>query len=71
MWNGLNLIEGSLVCGGNSTSWRVDRDLYYGFDWAAFRPGTVSLAPAWYQQGHEVRLFELLRGKTINQCTAA
>ena len=66
MWNCLSLIEGSLVCSGNHTSWRVDRDLYYGFNGAAFRPRTVSLAPAWYQQGHEVRLIKVLHRKTIN-----
>lgn len=53
MWESLKLLEPSVKVIPSATSWRVSPEYYRSkIGWA--KPGNVSMAPAWYQQAHQV-----------------
>jgi len=54
MWNSLKTIEQGIKIQKNSTSWRINDDYYLKASDCRIRPGTVSVAPAWFQQAHVV-----------------
>jgi len=54
MWNSLKIIEQGIKMHKNSTSWRINEDYYLKASDCRIRPGTVSVAPAWFQQAHLV-----------------
>jgi len=57
MWNSLKIIKHGIQMKKGSTSWRINADYYLRESECQIRPGTVSVAPAWFQQAHKVRQF--------------
>lgn len=59
VWENLRLLEQSLKIHPKADSWRINAD-YFEAKPGWLRAGTLSMAPAWYQQAHEVRMFATL-----------
>lgn len=61
MWQGLDTMEDSLVVNERATSWRANDKYYMKPEHCPTHPaGTFGVSPAWYQQGHSVRILLLL-----------
>ena len=54
MWNSLKTIEQGIKMQKNSTSWHINEEYHLKASSCRIRPGTVSVAPAWFQQAHMV-----------------
>jgi len=46
-------------------SWRMNENQFTPQAGCKFRPGTLSMAPAWFQQGMQVRLATIVRKQNI------
>ena len=55
IFKSLQIIERSFSVKKMSSSWR-DGPMLYDSIPGWYKPGTLSLSPAWFQQGHSVRL---------------
>jgi hypothetical protein len=59
MFADLNILEPVLKMNPNqSNSWRTSPE-YYRPVINGLRPGSLNISPAWFEQGHEVRVFSL------------
>jgi hypothetical protein len=56
VWGAAHLIEGKLELQGTSKNWRVGPQFYKKPEDCERPPGTLSLAPAWLLQGHDVSI---------------
>ncbi len=57
IFNSISIIEKSIAMKSKSSSWRDSPTLYQSHpEW--YKPGTLSLSPAWFQQAHSVRSFQ-------------
>ena len=54
MWDDLRYLEDILVIRPASKNWRVSPKHYQEPKPGGLKPGTVSMAPAWFKQGHDV-----------------
>jgi len=54
MWRALKEIEPELKVQYSSAQWRVGPKYYRGSPNYKLKPGTTNLAPAWFEQGHDV-----------------
>lgn len=68
MWNSLEVIERRLKMKHGDGSWRMNEQQFSPQVGCKFRPGTLSMAPAWFQQGMQVRLVMIMRKQTVMSC---
>lgn len=54
IWKSLKILEPALRMTEKTTNWRNHVMHYRPAEHCQLKPGTVSLSPAWFQQGHEV-----------------
>lgn len=61
VWEDLKVLEKSFRINKSGTSWRA-APTFFRAEEGWLKPGSVSMAPAWFQQGHEVESdpFELI-----------
>ena len=54
IWKGLKILETVLKMDNHTKNWRENAKNYRDPNLCQLKPGTVSISPAWFQQGHEV-----------------
>jgi hypothetical protein len=54
MWKMLLELEPELKVNHKSTQWRVGPQHFRGSQDHLVQPGVVNMAPAWFEQGHDV-----------------
>lgn len=65
IWQDLTLLEKSLRINKSCNSWRV-APTFFRVDDGWMKPGSMSMAPAWFQQAHEVDISILVRIRLLN-----
>jgi len=61
MWRALKELEPELKVDQTSTSWRAGPRYYHSTPDHRVKPGVVNMAPAWFEQGHDVCTKKRLR----------
>jgi len=60
IWKSLKIIEPVLRMDNHTRNWRQSSKHFRNPNLCQLKPGTVSMSPAWFQQGHEVHFFPLI-----------
>ena len=60
IWKSLKILEPVLKMDSDTKNWRQNSKNYRNPNLCQLKPGTVSMSPAWFQQGHEVRFPSLI-----------
>lgn len=55
MWQSLFLLEGELAIKQKTVNWRMSAENFREPQINALQPGVLNIAPAWFEQGHDVR----------------
>lgn len=66
IWESLKILEPSLKIQPSSKNWRISPLHYKKRTADMLKPGTVSMSPAWFEQGHDVSLIKMLNTKSTN-----
>lgn len=66
LWDAGRTLQPDLQIAKSSKNWRIGPQFFKDPSLCKRRPGTVTLSPAWFQQGHDVsRSFEYISYKLM------